>query len=916
MVFLPTPKDRSVTLVKNEFSPITQNSPLLLSKFIPPRLPEVLSERKRLLQHLNDAEAASLTLVCAAAGFGKTTLLTQWYRQRQYQGDAIAWLSLEESDNSPSLFACYLLDAIRPLYQGWNKTVKPPLTGNLGDDLSFLLTELINQLHHCPHSVYLILDDYQNIHHPDIHQGVCYLLNHAPASLHIIISSRCRPKFELSRLQMQEQLVEIYDDELRFNFAEAQQYLSHAMTTTLQRWDIQRLVATTEGWITGIKIATLARVQNPDTHSLIRELNVHSHALTRYLEEVIFSPLPAEVFRFLMQTSILNRLHPALCNVVTGQNNGAEMLAWIEQHNLFLSSLDESGTWFRYHPLIRDALSSRLQQSCQSYINQLHERASHWFAAEQQWSEAMRHALAAGKPIALDAELSAQSLAEEGDIETMVRWRHHLPTHLGDSQIDLQLNLAWALAHHFRFNDAHQLLNTIEAWVAEKGKMLPHYTWVKLRVIRGICEALADNIPGSIAIVEPLLEEIPCGDIWVDGLVCNILSFCHLAALRPQQALDVQLYVAGSGEESRNLFVNVYRTFVVAQGHLRQGNLQEAQYLASQTLHDAEPYSGANTSSGATLAPILAAIAWELGETAPVDDLLRPRLKMIDDFAPPEGLSRCYIVLARQALLRGEIQDAEALLIHAEQLATQRGWLGALAPLLAERITFSLKSGNRGKAQRLLHQLQQLARQNRYSKNRLINGYITLSQSRFMLDEGEYLAAAELLYPLVNEQEHCGEWLSVVYSRLLLAIALWRAGQSDLAAAACKPALQWALQQNLLRCLLDTGPELFLLLNYLRGQQPPQDAFTHTISKLKSLLAVTETNTPASHAENSPSKLTEREQQALYLIAEGYPNKSIARSLGISAETVKWHLKHLYEKLEANNRTQAVSQARKLKLLN
>jgi LuxR family maltose regulon positive regulatory protein len=133
-------------------------------------------------------------------------------------------------------------------------------------------------------------------------------------------------------------------------------------------------------------------------------------------------------------------------------------------------------------------------------------------------------------------------------------------------------------------------------------------------VVRAICEAFADNIARSIAIVEPLLREVPCGDIWVDGLVCNILSYCHLADSRPQQALEVQQRVSGVSVANRNLFVTVYRAFVMAQSYLRQGNLAEAERQAAGALRYAEQHTGENASSGATLAPILAEIAWEQGK--------------------------------------------------------------------------------------------------------------------------------------------------------------------------------------------------------------------------------------------------------------------------------------------------------------
>jgi len=915
MAFLPATKETSGVPVKSESSGFTPQPSLLLTKFVPPRSPEILLLRDRLLQRLDSAETASLTLVCAAAGSGKTTLLTQWYRERQQQGDSVAWLSLEQSDNATLLFSRYLLAALRPLYQGLNITFDPYQKEGLSTDFALFLTELINQLHHCPYPLYLILDDYQNIHHPDIHHGLAYLLKHAPASLHLVVSSRCRPPVELARLQIQEQLIEIDDGELRFTMDEATGYFSCALATPLHKWDVQRLLAATEGWIAGMKIASLSS-QSSQTDRLIRDINTHSRTLTRYLEEIIFSPLPAEICVFLMQTSILNRLHPTLCNAVTGQNNGAEMLLWIEQHNLFLTSLDKSGTWFRYQPLMRDALVRRLHQSTPGTIHQLHERAGNWFATHQLWAEAIRHALASGQPTPLHAEVSAQSLAEEGDIETMVRWTRSLPANLGTSHVELQLNLAWALAHRFHFNDARQLLDTIENRVVENGEPLIRSTWVKLRVVRGICEAFAGNIRGSIEIVEPLLQEIPCGDMWVDGLVCNILSYCHLAALRPQQALDIQRRVAGTQDENRNLFVKVYRTFVVAQGHFRQGDLQAAQHLASQALHHAEPDNEVHSSSGATLAPLLAAIAWEQGKTEPVDELLRPRLQMIDNFSPPEGLSYCYITLARQAMLNEQLSEAESLLIHAEQLAHLRGWSGALAPLLAERIKLCIQSDNIAQAHQLLNPLQELARQNQSANHRLISWHLELSRSRLLLADGEPLLASEQLYSLVAEQELCGEWLSAVHSRLLLTIALWRADETERAITACKPALPRILSQNLLRSLLDTGPELLLLLNHLRKQREIGDEFSNLITQLWSMLSAMEISHHKFLPDISSLKLTEREQQTLRLIAEGHANKSIARILGISAETVKWHLKHLYQKLQASNRTQAVNQARKWHLLN
>ncbi|MEE7535291.1 AAA family ATPase [Klebsiella huaxiensis] len=909
MAFLSSQDDSLAAFVEQEPFRFTRALPLIATRFTPPRSPETLLARERLLQRLDDATSRRLTLVCAPAGFGKTTLLAQWYRHRHRQGDALAWLSLDEDDSAPLLFMRYLQEALRPLWQGWSSSFLHALEGELPADITLFLAELVNQLNQCPHPLYLILDDYQCITDPAIQRGMSWLLNHAPSSLHLIIGSRNQPPLALSRLQMQDQLLEVYDPELRFNPSEANAYF--AASSALNPQDIPRLIALTEGWVAGMKMAALSH-DAAGSSSAVMGLSASSRSISRYLDEVIFTPLPAEVFDFLLHTSLLNRLHPALCDAVSGKDNAREMLAWIGQHNLFLSALDEGGLWFRYHPLMRDALLHRLQHSSEIDIRQLHDRASGWFASQQLWAEAIRHALAAGKSATKDAEAGAQSLAEEGDIDTLVRWIRYLPDNLDPSRIELQLNLAWALAHRFRFSDARQLLDAIEVQVAARPDVLVHSSRVKLQVVRAICEAFADNISRSIAIVEPLLHEVPCGDIWVDGLVCNILSYCHLADSRPQQALDVQQRVAGVSIANRNLFVEVYRAFVMAQGYLRQGNLAEAERQASRALRYAQQHTGANSSSGATLAPILAEIAWEKGDVEQVQSLLAPRLEMIDNFCPPDGLSRCYIVLARQAREAGEREKAESLLLHAEGLAAQRGWLRAQAPLLAERLAMSLLAGDRPTAEALLYRLQGL---NQMQQQDAVGGYIALSESRLLYAYGEPLAAARQLDKLASVREHNGEWLFAVRLRLMQALALWRAGALEQAVVVGRPALSRALHQGLLRSLLEGGAEMASLLSEILKRSGPDDNLAVDTPSLLSHFATAGIATDANRPQPSALRLTEREQQTLRLIAEGYSNKGVARELGISAETVKWHLKQLYEKLQVKGRIQAVNQAREWHLL-
>jgi len=893
MPFLPVNEQSLAIAVDEDHFHVTRCLPLILTKFSPPRPPGVLLPRERLLLRLDNAHHCSLTLVCAPAGFGKTTLLAQWYARRKQRGDNLAWLSLEREENTPDLFMRYMLEALRPLYHGWSLAFQRYFAGNLPANFALLIAELINQLHYCPHSLFLILDDYHCITHPEINQGLTYLLQHAPAALHVIIGSRHQPSLSPGRLEINDQLLEITEAELRFTRPEASIYFSTSPLTPLDNQAALRLFTMTEGWIAGMKMAALS--SKAALNGQEQDNAACSGSMTRYIEEVVLAPLPASVLNFLMLTSVLNRLHPALCDALTGRNDGGAMLEWLTAHNLFLSPLDSHGLWFRAHPLMRDTLLKRLERYAAGDIPRLHERAAKWFFAQKLWAEALRHALEADKPADSHAELGVQSLAEEGDINTMVRWLQRVPTALDQPRTELQINLAWALAHRFRFTEARQLLDSTEQQLGENLGQLKRSLWIKLRVVRAICEAFADNIAQSIALVEPLLAEVPCGDVWVDGLVCNILSYCHLAASRPQQALTVQQRRFARQQATRNLFVEVYRAYVLAEGYMRQGNLIEAEHQASQAFHHAGQHIGTDSSSGATLAPLLAEIAWERGETMKIEELLRPRLNMIDDFCPPAGLSHCYIVLAKQAVSKGKTAQAIGLLEHADRLALQRGWLRARIPLLSEQLSVYLAAGKRKAAEEVLSELQGLAAEATAKDGPLLHWSVNLGISKLLLADNRPLAAGRLLEQLVNEQEQHGEWLSALRSRLLLAIAWWQAERKDKAIAVCQPAVERARQQKLYASLHHVA----------RALQPILDALPHPVPG---------TERPPTDSAGSV-RLTEREQQTLDLIALGHSNKHIARQLGISAETVKWHVKQLYDKLDAGSRIQAINQARKSGLL-
>lgn len=427
-----------------------------------------------------------------------------------------------------------------------------------------------------------------------------------------------------------------------------------------------------------------------------------------------------------------------------------------------------------------------LQQNNDIDRKQLHELASHWFVEQKLWSEAVRHALSAGKPVHSPVQdgASAQSLAEEGDIDTLISWMHHLPPSTDPSRIDLQINLAWALAHYFHFDESRQLLDNLDQMVLHHREDLTRSTWCKLRVVRAICEAFAENIPESLAIVQPLLAEVPCGDTWVDGLICNILSYCHVVNQRYHDALEVQQHMPSPESPLDNLFVSVYRAFIIAQCHLCQGDLGKAGWYAEKTLRQAECYTGTQSTSGATLAPLLAEIAYECQRGDSPEHLPADRLEFIDRFSPPDALSRCYTYLARQALDNDMPYEAERLLEHAQRLAVSRGWQRLQAMLLAEQVRVRLQRGNVTGAEQLQRQLEQMAASFRMDAEhpcqRAIVMSASLSRSRLLLARGQAPQACVLLAEMVSDQESRGGQVNRSASAYALVIGLveqWQNGR-------------------------------------------------------------------------------------------------------------------------------------------
>jgi LuxR family maltose regulon positive regulatory protein len=422
--------------------------PLLQTKFyIPPPQPNFV-HRPRLTNRIDEGLSRKLTLISAPAGFGKTTLLSDWFLTTQRR---VTWLSLEEADNDPTRFWTYFLAALQVFQEDLVEDAQDFLhvEGHQTNPAQFetFITILINDISSYPEEFAFVLDDYQQINNLAIHEGIVFLIDHLPPRMHLILTCRADPPLPLARLRARGQMVELRSEHLRFTSEEIIEFLNRIMSLNLSADQIAALEARTEGWIAGLQLAGISLQKRENPTEFIESFTGSHRFILDYLVDEVLNCQPEDVQSFLLETSILERFTGPLCDSVTGRNHSQEMLRQLEQANLFIVPLDNERRWYRYHHLFADLLHSRLHELKPDQVSILHQRACDWFERENLLPEAIHHALAMrdSEKAAQLIEKAAETQRQRGEIATLTGWMNALPASIRRSHPSLCLAYARAL---------------------------------------------------------------------------------------------------------------------------------------------------------------------------------------------------------------------------------------------------------------------------------------------------------------------------------------------------------------------------------------------------------------------------------------------------------------------------------------
>lgn len=904
---------------------------LLATKLFAPRLPAGFVPRPRLLERLDAGLAGGLMLVSAPAGYGKTALVAEWARQR-----AVGWLSLDPADNDPTRFWRHVLAALDGVRPGTAQRVEPALGPPTPTSLEEPLTALINDLANesDPTPIVLALDDYQVIDAAAVHESLTFLVEHRPPQLHLVVLSRADPALPLARLRATGQLAEVRADDLRFSVDETQTLLRTALQLSLREATAAALTARTEGWAAGLRLASLSLQGRSDADDFVQAFSGSHRYVLDYLTEEVLERQAEPVRRFLLETSVLERLTGSLCDAVTGRRDGRAMLDTIERANLFVVPLDDVREWWRYHHLFADLLRGRLHHEWPERVPELHANAADWYERRGFVEDAISHALQAR-----DADRAARLVEQQVDEfllrneeATLERWLAALPADVRAARPRLQVAQADLALSRGNLQAAERALDTAERAAATAPRE-PYEPSV------GNSASLVANVPAAVAFWRAYIAELHG-----DTEQANSLDRRALTELGDDQsalASVVRLHLRTTqllGGEMRDAERDVTSAIAAFQsagqvylamraieilGHVQRarGRLEAAQETYRWALEIANAREGTPPPSAGIAYAGMAEVAYWRDDLDEASRFASQAIRLCRSMAYRRPMAAAVATLARVRWAQGDPDGVEDAFAQDPHVASSVGVSSVLNPIPALRARLLLARGDVSATARWTDE-RGLGPDDDVSYPREAE-YLLLA--RMLLAEGRLDQALALLQRLHALAERQGRSGSVLEIDALRAVALAEAGDVSSAVAALSEALALAQPEGYVRILVDEGPAMRALLVRHLAAQRDDETWSHPdrlayLGKLMRAFESGETaETPAGGrgvgVTGLVEALSEREVEVLRLLAAGKSNQEIAEELFVALDTVKKHVSHILAKLGASNRTEATARARALGLL-
>ena len=878
----------------------------------PPRREQVL--RQRLIDRLNQGIMGKLVLVSGPAGFGKTTILSEWAAQCPHP---VAWLSLDEKDNDWKRFVIYLVRALQKKVGDIGGEILELLQSAMPLDEAGLITYLINQIVGVRHSFTIVLDDYHEISNPRIHELMLGILENQPSHMHLVVSTRADPPWPLARWRAKGELSEFRLQDLRFSIEESATLLNEVMNLGLSAEAISQLDARTEGWVAGLKMAALSLQRREDVSGFIQSFSGSHRFIFDYLIDEVLEGLSQEIRGFLLDTSVLERMCASLCDHIVGWTGSQQMLERLDGMNLFVVPLDDRRTWYRYHHLFKELLGQILKQSHPEQISRLHGKAREWYQQNGLVGEAIHHGLAEGnmEQVADLMEENIFEVIEHRDLALIDRWLGSLPPEVIRSRP--WLNVAYARTQlttgslensTLHLNRAEMVLGQRTNLSAEEVQHVQSY----IASIRADISILSGNMESAIEHSRHALQTLPEKDKLMLCLVASTLgtSLQRSGLFEDAAKAFVDGITAGQTAGDSNAVISLYGDLIglyVERGHLYQAYAycQEALQITENNYQKHGRYTPGDAHIYFRLSTILRHwndLEGSLQEANHCNDILR-------NWGLRYRLNFTNLAIALHAV--GDYPGAHQALRDAEQVASQDSsfWV---EDVKTTQVSFWLVEGNLEAAiqwaqERNLHVDDEIS----FINQRIYRNLAHVRLAQGLQGDKEALGEALALIPrLTSIIEDSGAAAYLIDALIMQALALQAKGTPDRALKPLGRALTLGEQGGFIWVFVREGERMEKLL---------LDAVNHEmlISYAQKLLKEFDNNRIKARREEAifPSRaetLTEREKDVLRWLESDSTVAEIADFLFISIGTARTHIKHIYRKLNAHSRFEAVTRAREL----
>ncbi|WP_130930741.1 LuxR C-terminal-related transcriptional regulator [Pseudomonas sp. Sample_24] len=907
-------------------------SPIVSTKLIPPRSAGRLISRERLQDQMLKARRQRCIVLKGPAGCGKTSTLIAWRQALLPLGFDVAWLTLSADDNELTRFLDYLLASlgqVDPVLV--HEATQLEGRGIDSEAVERTVITVVRSIASRSRELVLVLDDLHHLTDVGIHQALQWLIDYAPANLHLALVSRSAVPLSLARLRSQELVLDLNLRDLRFTATESEQFLK-AQLGDISAQEAKRMHELTDGWVAGLQLLAVSRKKNRSLVTSIDQTQMRDdQAFAKFFEVEVLSHLSPTDLDLMLLMAVCNRFCASLCAALSGNPEAVReanaLLARLERDNLFLIPVDSAApeTWYRLHPLLRETLLKYFDSRSPAEQQAVHARAWAWFRDHQHLDEAVHHAVMAGAPDAAAdlVQQHAEALYAHGDLRMLIELVRLLPVEQVQARVKLRILKARMQLYARDFvacaNSLDQLfLDVPEADVHDR---------FMIAILRASLALQRDDTDAAMTVLPQLLDPPPGSNSVALGSCANILSWLYMHRGEYEKARQVQLerpLLLINGEPLLGTTAgSLQGRCMIGLSHALEGQMKQAERVYRDVMHEAAHCGKAGADATYLSAALLGEVLYETNDVDAAFKLLSGWVDILERISIPDSVLRVLQVLWNVQWLAGNHQEALAYVERLDEYAIKLGLERLQAYCLTWQVRWLMILGEHSQARTKLARLEAIDARHPdagHSALKEIHILAENARARWQIQQGDLDGALKRIEQLIETCERHRRQLGTVRLLVLSAVIESQRGNTDAARDHVMEALRRGQRFGLLRSLLDAHPDALMLISDIASKETLDPLLAFYVERLQAA-QVTAPAVPGDKPSPPPTNkpltsgmepLSEREIEVVRLLAQALPNKKIARALGLSPETVKWHLSHIYSKLGVNSRDEAVARVRDL----